>query len=165
MGCDIHFYTETKIDDTWHPLYMPVPEKVVQKELARMTNKYNSNWYDYFANQNYANYRGRNYCLFTFLAGVRGNKKPYIEPRGIPEDCSALIRKVYEKWAGDAHTPHYYYLSELMEAEWEDWFRHMEDEYEYDRNPLAEFFNYYLPRIINLGLDPDMVRFTFWFDN
>ena len=52
-----------------------------------------------------------------------------------------------------------------MEAEWEDWFRQMEEEYEYDRNPLAEFFNYYLPRIINLGLDPDMVRFTFWFDN
>ena len=160
MGADIHFYTETKIDDTWHPLYMPVPEEVIQKETSRMKNGNDPYWINYFSSKNYANYSGRKYYLFTFLAGVRGNEEPYIQPRGIPADCSALIRKVYERWAGDAHTPHYYYLSELMEVEWEDWFQ--DDD---DGHPLAEFFNDYLPRIINLGLDTDKVRFTFWFDN
>ena len=160
VGADIHFYTETKIDDTWHPLYMPVPEEVIQKETSRMKNGNDPYWINYFSSKNYANYSGRNYYLFTFLVGVRGNEEPYIQPRGIPEDCSALIRKVYERWAGDAHTPHYYYLSELMEVEWEDWFQ--DDD---DGHPLAEFFNDYLPRIINLGLDTDKVRFTFWFDN
>lgn len=163
MGADIHFYTEIKLEDEWHPIYMPVPEEVVRKQISRMRNG-DPYWASYYANKNYANYSERNYYLFTFLAGVRGNEEPLVEPRGLPDDCSKLIRRVYERWKGDAHTPTYYYLSELMECDWKDWFQDKEDmEYNNGRHPLAGFFEEYLPRLY--GLDPDATRFIIFFDN
>lgn len=138
---------------------MPVPEEIIKKELARHNDPY---WQNYYSNKNYANYSGRNYYLFTFLAGVRGNEEPLIEPRGIPDDCSKLIKRVCEKWGSDGHSHTYYYLSELMECDWKDWFQDDTDTNKYG-HPLAEFFEEYLPRLY--GLDPDKTRFVMFWDN
>jgi hypothetical protein len=166
MGADIHFYTEIKIENEWHPIYMPMPEDAFKTELKRhegyFNNLTNTYWEDYYSKKNYANYSGRNYYLFTFLAGVRGNENPLIEPRGLPEDCSKLIRRVCEKWGSDGHSHTYYYLSELMECDWKDWFQDDAEDNKYG-HPLAGFFEEYLPRLY--GLDPDRTRFVMFWDN
>ena len=63
-------------------------------------------------------YNGRSYFLFGLLAGVRNyNVEPIIEPRGIPDDVSESIKKYYDDWGSDAHTPSWYTLYELKRAQ------------------------------------------------
>ncbi len=133
---------------------MPMPEEIIQTEAKKFQGRGNVQfWIDYYRKKNYANYSGRNYYLFTFLAGVRGKETPLVDPRGIPEDCSRSIKKLHSRWGFDAHTPTYYYLRELMECDWKDWFKSLVDEF---GHPLAEFFEDYLPRLNDL--DPDKTR-------
>ena len=58
-------------------------------------------------------YDGRNYDLFAKLAGVTnyGNTKPFVEPRGIPEDASEEMKNKYSKVY---HDYTYYDLDELI---------------------------------------------------
>lgn len=65
MGCDIHCYIECK----------------------RKDSKY---WY-LFGNMN----PGRNYTLFSVLAGVRGDESPLYPVRGIPSDLGMLVSSYY----------------------------------------------------------------------
>ena len=48
----------------------------------------------------------RNYRLFEFVAGVRGEEKNCrFAVRGFPEDASKLARMHYDSYGPDAHTP------------------------------------------------------------
>ena len=96
MGCDIHFYVEHKIDGAWNQVFMP--NGITS---SRAGGKY---WYC-----------GRNYLLFGLLAGVRNKDiKPLSTPRGMPLDLSDSLKKEWEGWLSDGHTPSYFLLSELL---------------------------------------------------
>jgi hypothetical protein len=85
MGCDIHFNIEQQdAAGKWR--------SATPKDL----------------------YVGRNYALFSFLAGIRGDWDPPIPPRGIPEDASTKVKERWKQWDGDGHTPSYLTLSELL---------------------------------------------------
>ena len=59
----------------------------------------------------------RDYLFFGMMAGVRRDHiAPIKEPRGIPTDVSAGVKKEREQWAGDGHTSSYYTLQELLDA-------------------------------------------------
>lgn len=61
-------------------------------------------------------YQYRDYELFGVLAGVRSNELPQIcEPKGLPKDISAKTQEEYNKFGGDAHTPSWLTLTELLQ--------------------------------------------------
>ena len=90
MGCDIHWHTEKKINDKWEH------------------------------DPNAPEFTDRNYLLFSILAGVRNyeNIMPILPPRGVPVDMSEGVAKEYKEWAGDAHTPSWLSLGELLTYDW-----------------------------------------------
>lgn len=113
MGCDIHIYLEQERtinnDKKW------VSMDYYKKNPYYDKNDEEDSWqveYDVVEI-----YNGRNYSLFSILAGVRnyGENSPIVEPRGIPFDCCKEIRELYEKWGSDAHTPTYLTYGELKE--------------------------------------------------
>lgn len=62
-------------------------------------------------------YDGRDYELFGLLAGVRSMIDPFVLPRGVPNDMSCEVSKVY----GDGkywHTPTWYDYCELQAYEY-----------------------------------------------
>lgn len=75
----------------------------------------------------------RNYQRFATLAGVRnyGNTTPIDKPRGIPKDCNKHIKKDYQKWGCDAHTPSWFTLSELIKYQ--------------ETNPVSKYSGYISP--------------------
>ena len=108
MGCDIHIAIEVQNRDG----------------IWRDKNAYSVN--PYFGDDEYETqqfhridpYRGRNYELFTAFAGVRSRGHevdPIAEPRGIPTDVSEFIKKDFERWGCDAHTPSYLTLKEILD--------------------------------------------------
>lgn len=73
MGADIHMFMEFAI----------VPEDGEDPHWRSFGDRFNP---------------GRNYTLFSLLAGVRGSTPPVIPPRGMPEDSgfySAWANKIY----------------------------------------------------------------------
>jgi hypothetical protein len=74
MGCDIHWHSEVKIAGTWHHYS--------------------------------AECIGRDYWLFGLLADVRNyeDEKPISQPRGLPDDVSAITRIDRESWGVDGHS-------------------------------------------------------------
>lgn len=108
MGCDIHMFTEVlkTVDDkqVWVNVddYRPNPYFGIDSDERE------------FEHQDL--HGGRNYSLFTLLAGVRdySGKNPCIsEPKGLPEDCSKLTAKAASDWEGDAHTHSWLTLAEI----------------------------------------------------
>ena len=70
---------------------------------------------------------GRNYTLFSLLAGVRGMEQPVVSPRGFPDDCVArgdssvfksnwIVAEKYAEYGSDAHTPTWLTLDELKKV-------------------------------------------------
>lgn len=83
MGCDIHAHVEQRWNDQ-------------------------SMWFSC------AEFRPfRNYDLFGVLAGVRGDQKPIIEPRGLPDGLSVIVRNRYEGSCFDNHTSSWLTTNEL----------------------------------------------------
>lgn len=106
MGCDIHISVEKKVKGIW----TGVSDKFAPKNPYWTESAKPGSW-------NYKkNYwrLGRNYDLFSILAGVRGEWEPMISPRGLPEDCSKLTLKKYSLDKLDAHTESFYTLKELL---------------------------------------------------
>jgi hypothetical protein len=60
---------------------------------------------------------GRNYEMFSVLAGVRNylDVRPIREPRGLPEDVDFMLKVYYEYWAEDAHSASWVTLKEMRE--------------------------------------------------
>lgn len=105
MGCDIHEYIEQKIDGVWQR----VPEsKGPLDYMAKYGEQYNRSQWSI----------PRNYMFFGMLAGVRNESiAPILLARGIPEDASQGVVDDWDRWSGDGHTPSYYTLAELLDAQ------------------------------------------------
>jgi hypothetical protein len=105
MGADIHAYAEAKIDSKWVPCGRVIYECVEYAPVSECPDTYK-----FIVDKVYD---GRDYALFGKLAGVRGGTA-IIKPRGFPDDASEKIRSHYDVWKGNAHTPTYWYLTELI---------------------------------------------------
>jgi len=106
MGCDIHIYTERKDKTTG----------VWECQDYYSINNYYEKYPD--EEQPYVRedfYRGRNYELFTALAGVRGKGVESLTPKGFPEDASKECSEDFIRWSTDAHTPSHLTLKEIYE--------------------------------------------------
>jgi hypothetical protein len=59
----------------------------------------------------------RNYSRFAVLANVRnyGNTEYIDEPRGLPRDVTAEVRKASRDWGIDGHSRSYFTLKELID--------------------------------------------------
>lgn len=75
MGCDIHLCVEYKD-----------PENTWSKSWSGFGNRY---------------YAGRDYSLFGFLAGVRGEGPPIAAPRGYPDDADYMTNRHFYYYIGD----------------------------------------------------------------
>jgi len=165
MGCDIHWYVERYTTD-------PENETVPNSKANKRDNRVNEllgespepRWIsvDTWVAEDYGDdnmhwsnypsfYSGRNYALFTKLAGVRSwtNDGAICEPRGIPDDASDAYIYVTEQWEGDGHSHSYFTLTELLEHDWS----------------LFSEFRETLERMKDLDENTDNVRAVFFFDN
>lgn len=109
MGCDIHMYVEYKKEEKW-----------IHGDYFKPNPYFNKNAPDPYEGEfeRIEIYGGRNYILFSVLAGVRdytNSRKPVAEPKGIPEDCSEYVLKDYRDWDCDGHTHSWLTLKELEE--------------------------------------------------
>ena len=110
MGCDIHVMIEAKRENCWGDRWVNVDNW--------RYNPYHGRYEDEPEIQLNAIYTGRDYELFSFLAGVRnyGGNPSFGFDRGFPEDASKQIAEKYKSCGRDAHTPGYCTLKELKEA-------------------------------------------------
>lgn len=144
MGCDIHFYVEVRKGKNW--------------ESADRWSVDPSDGVPYIDDPDKF-YSGRNYYLFSILAGVRSYDnayEPICNPRGLPSGLSKEVEDECERWDVDGHSQSYFTLAELLEIDWqknENW-----------RNATGRFVLHTLHRMRQLG-DPENVRCVFWFDN
>jgi hypothetical protein len=134
MGCDIHLFVEVRSERTksgW--------------ELAEDDSKY-GDWGV-----------GRNYLLFARLAGVRAYANPDVlpiaEPRGLPDDANAHVRRYMDPSdrGADLHSRSYFTLNELSAADWPEGLEWVPEEF--------------LVRLADLRPSSDDVRIVFAFDN
>ena len=132
MGCDIHLFVEQFRGNKW---------------VARQPP--NHGW----KRQPYEWPVDRNYHMFSFLADVRsypGSPQPLAEARGMPVDCSKVVVREVQRWAGDGHNHSHFTLEELRACD------RISDDYLPDLTQL----------IYDLGgLGKLPVRIVFWFDN
>lgn len=108
MGCDIHMYTEFKRDGRWLPADAWQPDMRYGESPMRIP-------------QHLRPPHDRDYDFFGWLANVRngtwGEPLPVAaEPRGLPEDCCAIIRAESSEWGCDGHSHSWLTLAELKTA-------------------------------------------------
>lgn len=101
MGCDIHWYSETRKDGKW------VCDQASSFEVLVDDDGYLE--MDSFPN------RHRDYRLFGLLAGVRTEFDYSYEPYGFPEAASKEVTDIYKQWDVDAHTPSHLTRAQLVE--------------------------------------------------
>jgi len=154
MGCDIHCYVEKRTSAGWVQVQIkPDPMDV------------------------------RSYGIFGFLAGVRNysDVPPLAAPRGLPADMSFGVRREYEGWRDDAHTPSWLSMEELMafnySAQVEDrrCTRRVAGGYmsgaetcapgEGEQMPWSEFLGDWFMDELKRLKDAGAERLVFWFDN
>ena len=107
----------------------------------------------------------RSYVLFGVLAGVRGDSKPIVAPKGFPVDASVVTKLDYAHWGSDAHTPSWLNAKEVGRLR--RWF---DDEtttaVSLEYNILSN--TYLFGNAFDVADLPSTVedfRFVFWFDN
>jgi hypothetical protein len=173
MGCDIHFFVEKFSADKDYEGPKGVQEERNAKLLEVLETESEPRWitadsWEYLdedEGDEYAYwsvvrdkrfYAGRNYYLFTILAGVRGNRDDdkISEPRGVPDDISDAYREQLRQWEGDAHSKSYFTLKELLDVDWS----------KYEIEYIPEFFET-IEKMKQLDTDPEKVRCLFFFDN
>lgn len=110
MGCDIHVFTEEKLNygnkkGEWFNC------DHYKKNIYFGTDEYEQEY------QVIPIYDNRNYTLFSILANIRnyGNNEPISEPKGLPQDCCKEIREENERWGCDGHSHSYFTLKELID--------------------------------------------------
>ncbi len=141
MGCDIHLFTEVKIDGVWHCYNSPNIDR----------------WYGLFAKM--AGVRGD------------GSITQIVEPKGIPDNLGVVVALSFKEWHGDAHTPSWFNVNEIKELEdWlkSENKRMKPDKYYYPEMEWGYFFGNSYGGFDPLTPPADGVedvRFVFWFDN
>lgn len=151
MGCDIHDFVEHR-----------TPSGVWQCHHA-LRNEDGRTWLDDLDIP-------RNYALFALLAGVRGEFDFSFGERGFPEDASPPVRKEYETWASDAHTPSYLTLRELKQKALE--LLLFTNKQQLEVRNAQQALRKLIEQLSNLGpeedgppLSDEEIRLVFWFDN
>lgn len=166
MGCDIHLMAEKKVfhvddKDKEKGVWINIDKWVVNETRFRYSSegeKYPTMTITYDDRF----YKGRNYNLFTALAGVRSfefdNAPPIIsEPKGFPKDASPQVKSENKRWKGDGHSHSWLTLSEIKAFDWSAY-----------GETCDEF------RIVTVGKlekakshynTDEEIRIVFWFDN
>ncbi|EJW19182.1 hypothetical protein M5X00_17335 [Paenibacillus alvei] len=129
MGCDIHLFVERKGDDGLWRAVMGVNEpkieelrSYIQKDKERgVTTVY---WETRLQEEEAGTFNflhdGRNYNLFSILAGVRNNHRisAISEPRGLPDDVTEKVESISDEWGSDGHSHSYLSATELVQFDW-----------------------------------------------
>jgi hypothetical protein len=125
MGCDIHCYGERRVNGAWEVFDGPL------SSWSRYERKHEEE--DDEGNVIATRriplpvYSGRNYALFTILAGVRDygprESKRIADPRGVPDDASADYLFIVESWGVDGHSHSWLTLRELAAWPWGEKFK------------------------------------------
>lgn len=100
MGCDIHWYSETKKDGKW------VCDQAASFEKDEDPD-YEHHYMNTFPNG------GRDYWLFGLLANVRADTPYGFEAKGIPEELSPEVGTIFTQWDIDGHSHSYLTREEL----------------------------------------------------
>jgi len=150
MGCDIHFYSETRKNGKWVADHADSFTKSEPEE--------GETWYELNMNQSYNG--GRYYLLFGLLSeGVRYDIPQAFPQRGVPDDASDEIQQIFKSWDCDAHSANHITVAELKEKA---------AALLVDPDPEAPRLCSALSDVIR-GLppseNPDEQRVVFWFDN
>jgi len=126
MGCDIHFRVEKKVKGVWKEV--PGPMRTCfgcdgdgkKRDQDGTVTEEKCYWCKGHGRRREEFYEGRNYQLFSILAGVRdyGGVKPIKKPKGFPRDASDTVKRRYRGWGGDAHSPSWYSLKEMRDFDW-----------------------------------------------
>jgi hypothetical protein len=150
MGCDIHMYSETKIDGKWVcDQAQSFSEEVLKDPNGR----------SYMDSQMDSLDIWRNYALFGYLAQVRQDWDEGFEPRGVPDDCSVAVQCMINQWDSDGHSHSWLMVPEIKVKAVEmlvDPSTHLDRV----REGLMEILSK-LPESNN----PEEQRIVFWFDN
>jgi hypothetical protein len=113
MGCDIHICTEKLSEKN------DGSKKWVNCDNWRYNEHYNSKNPEGEQKLNIQSiYSGRNYTLFSVLAGVRdysGESKCISQPKGLPKDISKETKAESKRWGGDGHSHSYLTLKEIKD--------------------------------------------------
>ena len=147
MGCDIHTYIETRVNGVWElvwpslvkslrdvecdyedreehklqeyldtlPPFVRLVDTSTPEGLKEMRTCRDEKWESDL-------YLGRNYWLFSALAGVRNRDlalTPISPPRGVPKDASVAYTFVVEEEANDVHSHSWFTLAELQAVDWD----------------------------------------------
>jgi hypothetical protein len=181
MGCDIHLYVERQSKehgrwelvvppDTGYDFSSKLPyDDIMAAAKAPYRHKRNGSvdpqdmtWFD-----------DRNYRLFGYLSGVRGDPMSdtfvdLLDRDGEPPDPSDCMRNILETWAPDAHSHFWGTLDEL------NWFRVRlgtlfavvpdRGRAELDRQSFRRFFQL-LDELNGLTEDPRRLRIVAFYDN
>lgn len=99
MGADIHLYPEYRVDGG---AWQSHPDIIIETE-GEAPDEFTYIRYD-------DDGIGRNYSLFADMAGVRGDG---LDPLGVPEDISPLVKQAIEYWEADGHSHSYMSLESL----------------------------------------------------
>ena len=157
MGCDIHWHSEAKKNGIW---------KCDQADSFQLLK--DEDGYPDMAN--FAD-TDRDYWLFGLLQpGVRSTWDwSFPERLVFPDDASPEVRKVYEFWGGDAHSPGHVTRAELKaKVEEIKALRAQHLISPMKEGPAIEHHATKLTPMIN-DLDSDVPdedqRIVFWFDN
>ena len=151
MGCDVHIFAERK-DKKYN--------------YWERVNLYRVNP-DHSDLECVEPWEGRNYDLFSLLAGVRGCYESFDFPRGIPNDVSLMVEKEYNSWGGECHSASWYDLYELSLFIKGFIAEHPDDEI---IPSLQGFYDSIIAYLEFAGeyiwsLKPNQYRIVFWFDN
>jgi len=123
MGCDIHFYVEKKVGDTWVTAdeWFPDPDEDGRLSTYR--------WGPGFTVEKEPMYTGRNYGLFSILANVRNGYGfagvdtgdgyvPICDPRGLPDDVCSEVNTASDEYGCDGHSHSWQTVEELLQYDW-----------------------------------------------
>lgn len=104
MGCDIHMFTEMKVNEEW-----------VNIDYFIRNNNYGKADYEPEYEMIPIVYR-RHYALFAMLANVRNdsNNEYISNPKGLPVDCCKYISDNSKSLESDGHSHSYLTLEELI---------------------------------------------------
>lgn len=157
MGCDIHIYTEAKINGKW----------TCVDRLRRTQEDWDNTSVPYTPIREV--YEGRNYILFGALAGVRQwsseNSLLISEPKGLPNNLSDVIQEIADFQL--EHTPSWLTLKELKDYKWYNKQKvyRIYLRYFFARNVKDSAVNKLSKLQKKHKVQPEDIRIVFWFDS
>ena len=153
MGCDIHMFIEKKASEKYD-----IWEQVALYRVNKNNHKLEvAPFYD-----------GRDYELFSLLAGVRGWHEPFVDLRGLPNNMSSEVEKESAWYESFSHSHTWYDLFELKlfiqdfknKNENEDGiFERLDGLYDF----IIDYLDFAGEYIFNIK--PNQYRIIMWFDS